>query len=170
MTTATTREPLAGRDDSEHLDRDATGRRGLCTFWLAEHCFGVDVLGVQEVIRHQDVTPVPLAPSVVVGLMNLRGQIITSCDLRIRMELGERPADLVPMNVVLQTPDGPLSLLVDRIGDVIEVSDDDFETPPSTVTGVARDLIVGAYKLDGRLLLELDTVRLVHGLAVSADT
>jgi purine-binding chemotaxis protein CheW len=60
--------------------------------------------------------------------------------------------------------------LVDRIGDVIEVSDDDFETPPSTVTGVARDLIVGAYKLDGRLLLELDTVRLVHGLAVSADT
>jgi purine-binding chemotaxis protein CheW len=115
------------------------------------------------------VTPVPLAPPVVVGLMNLRGQIITSCDLRIRLELGERPAGLVPMNVVVQTVDGPVSLLVDEIGDVLEVSEDDFETPPSTVTGVARDLIVGAYKLDGRLLLELDTLRLVNGLAVTTD-
>jgi purine-binding chemotaxis protein CheW len=144
-------------------------RRGLCTFWLADHCFGVDVLGVQEVIRHQEVTPVPLAPQVVVGLMNLRGQIITSCDLRIRMELGERPADIVPMNVVLRTADGPISLLVDRIGDVIEVADEDFEAPPSTVTGVAGELIIGAYKLDGRLLLELDTIRLVDGLAALVD-
>lgn len=148
---------------------DTAETRGLCTFLLADLCFGIDVLDVQEVIRHQHVTPVPLAPPVVVGLMNLRGQIITSCDLRIRLELGERPAGLVPMNVVVQTVDGPVSLLVDEIGDVLEVSEDDFETPPSTVTGVARDLIVGAYKLDGRLLLELDTLRLVNGLAVTTD-
>ncbi|MFN8050684.1 MAG: chemotaxis protein CheW [Acidimicrobiales bacterium] len=148
---------------------DMSMRRSLCTFWLAGLCFGVDVLDVQEVIRHQEVTPVPLAPQVVVGLMNLRGQIITSCDLRIRLDLGERSPGQVPMNVVVRTGEGPVSLLVDEIGDVIQVADDTFETPPSTVTGVARDLIVGAYKLDGKLLLELDIVRLINGLAVTVD-
>lgn len=136
--------------------------KSLCTFWLGEHCFGIDVLDVQEVIRDHDVTAVPLAPDVVVGLMNLRGQIITTCDLRRRIELGDRGDDAgPPMNVVVRTPEGPTSMLVDRIGDVIDVGAELFEPPPSTVTGAARELIVGAYKLDDRLLLELDTRRVV---------
>lgn len=143
--------------------------KSLCTFWLGDHCFGIDVLDVQEVIRSHDVTAVPLAPDVVVGLMNLRGQIITTCDLRRRIELGDRHRLPVgnrdgtgaPMNVVVRTPEGPTSMLVDRIGDVIDVSAELFEPPPSTVTGAARELIVGAYKLDDRLLLELDTQRVV---------
>ena len=130
--------------------------RALCTFWLGEHCFGVDVLDVQEVIRFQEVTAVPLAPAVVVGLMNLRGQIITTCDLRRRLDLGDRDDTSRPMNVVVRTPDGPTSLLVDRIGDVVDVDPAMFEPPPPTVTGPARDLIVGAHKLSDRLLLELD--------------
>lgn len=165
MSTVTTTAPAVAGNLT-----GAVGTRGLCTFWLGGLCFGIDVLDVQEVIRHQAVTVVPLAPSVVVGLMNLRGQIITCCDLRLRMELGERAPDDVPMNVVVRTPEGPVSLLVDRIGDVIEVSPDSFEAPPSTVTGIARDLIVGAYKLDGRLLHELDTAEVVSGLSAAADS
>src|SRR5262245_66079306 len=98
-------------------------------------------------------TRVPLAPPVVRGLINLRGQIVTAIDLRRRLELSDRPADQVPLNVVVHTDDGAVSLLVDEIGDVLEVSEKRFERPPETLKGPARELIRGAYKLSGRLLL-----------------
>jgi purine-binding chemotaxis protein CheW len=134
-------------------------RRQYCTFTVDGHYFGVDVLKVQEVIRYQEMTRVPLAPPEVRGLINLRGQIVTSIDLRRRLQLRERPAELEPVNVVVQTEDGAVSLLVDEIGDVLEVSEKDFERPPETLRGPARALIQGAYKLNDRLLLILDTAR-----------
>lgn len=134
----------------------------LCTFFLGDLYFGVDVTGVQEVMSTHELTPVPLAPPVITGLMNVRGQIIPAVDLRRRLEVAnERDSDVRPANVVLQTDGGPVSLLVDRIGDVMAVDDQLFEAPPETVTGVARDLILGTYKLDGRLLIELDIDRLL---------
>ena len=63
------------------------------------------------------------------------------------------------MNVVVRTPDGLVSLLVDRIGDVLDVDTELFEQPPETLQGDARELILGAYKLDDALLLELDIDR-----------
>ena len=77
-----------------------------CTFYVDGHYFGLDVLNVQEIIRYQDMTRVPLAPPVVRGLINLRGQIVTALDLRRRLELSERPADQLPVNVVVHTDDG----------------------------------------------------------------
>jgi purine-binding chemotaxis protein CheW len=132
-----------------------------CTFFVNGHYFGLDVLKVQEIIRYQEMTRVPLAPPVVRGLINLRGQIVTAIDLRRRLELEERPPDQLPVNVVVRTDDGALSLLVDEIGDVLEVSDELFEGPPETLKGTARELIRGAYKLPDRLLLILDTERTV---------
>jgi purine-binding chemotaxis protein CheW len=140
-----------------------------CTFYVDGHYFGLDVLKVQEVIRYQEMTHVPLAPPVVRGLINLRGQIVTAIDLRRRLELTERPADQLPVNVVVQTGDGAVSLLVDEIGDVLEVQEKWFEQPPDTLKGTARELIRGAYKLEGRLLLILDTERTVS-LTTHADT
>jgi purine-binding chemotaxis protein CheW len=125
------------------------------------HYFGLDVLKVQEIIRYQEMTRVPLAPPVVRGLINLRGQIVTAIDLRRRLELTERPADQLPVNVVVQTDDGAVSLLVDEIGDVLEVQEKLFERPPNTLNGMARELIRGAYKLEKQLLLILDTERTV---------
>jgi len=127
-----------------------------CTFYVAGHYFGLDVLKVQEVIRYQEMTRVPLAPPVVRGLINLRGQIVTALDLRRRLELDDRPADQLPVNVVVQTDDGAVSLLVDEIGDVLDVEEKLFEPPPDTLTGSARELIRGAYKLNSRLMLLLD--------------
>src|SRR5271155_5575003 len=100
-----------------------------CTFYVDGHCFGLDVLKVQEIIRYQEMTRVPLAPAAVRGLINLRGQIVTAIDLRRRLQLSERPADQLPINVVVQTDDGAVSLLVDEIGDVLEVSEKLFEPP-----------------------------------------
>jgi purine-binding chemotaxis protein CheW len=139
----------------------AEGRQ-YCTFYVGGHYFGLDVLKVQEIIRYQEMTRVPLAPPVVRGLINLRGQIVTAIDLRRRLELPDRPADQLPVNVVVQTDDGAVSLLVDEIGDVLEVSEKLFEPPPETLKGTTRELVRGAYKLTGRLLLILDAERTVN--------
>ncbi|MBX9678077.1 MAG: chemotaxis protein CheW [Gemmataceae bacterium] len=133
--------------------------RQYCTFYLDRLMFGVEVQKVQEVIRYQEMTRVPLASRVVKGLINLRGQIVTAIDLRRRLEFADRPADQMPMNVVVRTDEGPTSLLVDDIGDVLEVDENSFEPPPETLRGVARDVIRGAYKLKDRLLLTLDSDR-----------
>lgn len=139
-----------------------TATNQYCTFYLDELFFGVEVQKVQEVIRYQEMTRVPLASSVVSGLINLRGQIVTAIDLRRRLGLPDRPAGELPMNVVVRGEDGAVSLLVDEIGDVIEVSQDAFEPPPETLSGAARSLIRGSYKLADRLLIVVDTERAVH--------
>lgn len=136
------------------------------TFVLDDLYFGVEVLKVQEVIRYQAMTRVPLAPSVVQGLINLRGQIVTAIDLRRRLGLPARPEGELPMNVVVRTEEGVVSLLVDEIGDVVEVSPGQFERAPDTVTGPAREVVTGVYKLKDRLLLVLDESR---AAAVDAD-
>ena len=138
--------------------------RQFSTFWVDGLFFGVEVDQVQEVIRYQEMTRVPLAPSVVSGLINLRGRIVTALELRRRLQLHERPAGQLPMNVVVRTEDGGISLLVDEIGDVLEVEQEAFEPPPESLRGETRELIHGVYKLDGRLMHVLDTGKTV-GLA-----
>lgn len=137
--------------------------RQFCTFYVEGLCFGIGVREVQEVIRYQEMTRVPLAASVVRGLINLRGQIVTAIDLRRRLGLHDRAdaAESLPMNLVVRTDDGVVSLLVDEIGEVVEVDEDTFERPPPTLEGVARELVRGVYKREGSLLLVLDTARAV---------
>lgn len=131
------------------------------TFFLNNLFLGVEVLKVQEVIRYQEMTCVPLAPTMVQGLINLRGQIVTAIDLRRRLELPARPEGQLPTNIVIRSDDGAVSLLVDEIGDVVEIEDDSYEQPPATLNGVARELVTGVYKLKERLLLVLDTERTI---------
>jgi purine-binding chemotaxis protein CheW len=119
--------------------------RRLCTFHLERLFFGIDVGRVQEVFRYQSMTRVPLAPAVIRGLINLRGQIVTALDLRARLGLPERPQEMVPMNVVVRIGEDAVSFLVDDIEDVLDVEDADFEGPPATLKGPARSLILGTY-------------------------
>src|SRR3954469_22742409 len=97
------------------------------------HYFGVDVLKVQEVIRYQEMTRVPLAPPEIRGLINLRGQIVSAVEMRIRFGLGDRADGVLPMNIVMRTEEGAVSLLVDEIGDVVEVGEGAFERVPETL-------------------------------------
>lgn len=135
--------------------------RQFATFYLHGFFFGVDVLRVQEVNRHLEMTRMPLAHVMVEGLINLRGQIIPAIDLRRRLEFPAREANALPMNMVVQTEEGGFSLLVDEIGDVLEVPESCYEQLPPTVAGAARELIQGVYKLKGQLLLILDAERTV---------
>jgi len=135
-----------------------------CTFYLGDQYFGLDVLKVQEIVRHQPLTRVPLAHPMIRGLIDLRGQIVTAIDLRRRLDLPESTEDREPVNVVMHTDEGAVSLLVDEIGDVQEISEDLFERPPETLTGKIRELIRGAYKLPHKLLLVLSTEELLNAL------
>lgn len=131
------------------------------TFFVGDLFFGIDVLQVQEVLRYQKMTRVPLAPDVIEGLINLRGQIVTAIDLRRRLGLQHRVDGENPMNMVVRTEDGAVSLLVDEIGDVLEVGPETFEPPPENVDPAVRPLIRGVHKLKDRLLLILDTGKAV---------
>ena len=140
-------------------EKDMRAPRQLCTFMVDGLLFGVDVMNVQEVLRHQETTPVPLAPPTVRGLVNLRGQIVTAIEMRARLGLPQRPREDLPMNVVTTTRSGTLSLLVDELGDVLEVEEQSFEAPPEMMNAALRELVRGVFKLEGRLLLLLDAER-----------
>jgi purine-binding chemotaxis protein CheW len=135
----------------------------FCTFYVDGQFFGVPVQQVQEVIRYQEMTRVPLVHRVIRGLINLRGQIVVAIDLRRRLNAPDRPEDQLPMNVVVRTADGAVSLLVDEIGDVLEVQEETFERPPETLQSVSRELVLGVHKLPNQLLLILDTEKAVNG-------
>jgi purine-binding chemotaxis protein CheW len=133
--------------------------RQLCSFRLDRLLFGVPVEPVQEVVRGHRMTAVPLAPRGLAGLINLRGQVVTVVDLRTRLGLPPQPAGFTGVHLIVRSEDGPVSLLVDEIGDVIDLDERAFEAPPETLQGDSRELISGAYKLKDRLLLALDLAR-----------
>ncbi|HEY6038695.1 MAG TPA: chemotaxis protein CheW [Kofleriaceae bacterium] len=133
----------------------------LCSFELAGMTFGVAAVEVQEILRAQPITRVPLADPATAGLMNLRGQIVTTIDLRARLGLPLRDPDECHLNVVIRSSEGVFSLLVDAIGDVVSLDRAGFELVPENVPAHFRDLIAGAYKLPDRLLFVLVVDRVV---------
>jgi purine-binding chemotaxis protein CheW len=143
--------------------------RQYATFEVDNQLFGLDVAKVQEVLSFDTYTPVPLAPESVGGLFNLRGQVIAAVDLRVQLGLPPRTNQGPAMNVIVRTDEESVSLLVDRIGEVITLHDDQFEPPPDTLNGPSRHLITGAFKLDGRLMLALDTTRATSTTAATRE-
>lgn len=128
----------------------------LCTFDLDTLFIGIEVSRIQEILRAQPITPVPLAAPGIRGLMSLRGQIVPVLDLRQRLGVAPADPEVEQFNVLIRTGDGPVSLLVDRVGDVLEIETSAFEPAPDTLDAAYRSLIRGAYKLERRLLLALD--------------
>lgn len=134
-----------------------------CTFWVDGLFFGVEVSGVQEVLRYQPLTVVPSAPEAIQGLINLRGQIVTALDLRCRLGLPPRPDDALPMNVIVRSRGEVVSLLVDDIGDVITVDTSpgglELEPTPANVPSTVQDVVSGVLALPDSILLVLDADR-----------
>lgn len=128
----------------------------FCTFHVDHLLVGIEVGRVQEVVRHQPMTPVPRGPSEVQGLINLRGQIVTAIDMRRWLDMPPRDPGAEPMNAVVRLGEEAISLLVDRAGEVVTPPADAFEPVPPTASERIRSLFVGTYKLPERLLLVLD--------------
>lgn len=135
--------------------------RQLSTFFLGGLHFAVDVLTVHEVIRDPEVTGVPLSAPVVWGLINRRGQIVTAIDLRRRVGLPERPGDSLPVHLMVRVDGDGVSLVVDEIGDVLEVEEARFDPTPKAVPERVKAVITGTYTIDGHRLLVLDIPRAV---------
>jgi purine-binding chemotaxis protein CheW len=142
----------------------------ICTFFLKGVYFGINVLNVQEVIRPQAITRIPLAPPDICGLINLRGQIITVIDLQDRLEMREPQREsnikLVDeaqgFNIIVRFDDEVVSLLVDNVGDVLEFTQNTFQLPPTTLKGKIRWMLAGAYPLPEGFLLVLDTEKILN--------
>ena len=139
--------------------------REVCTFEIAGQTFGVDALDVQEIMPPQRVTRVPLAPPGVAGLLNVRGELVTALDLRHALELPARAASVDPMNIVLRTGEGLVSLLVDAVGEVMPVAESACEVAPPTLPAPARALTEAVVKLNGRLMLRLNTQAVIGSTA-----
>lgn len=155
-------------------ERDGGAGRGaasrqVATFFLDQLYFGIDVVTVQEVLRHQPLTTIPLAPPAIEGLLNLRGQIITVIDLRRRLAMPPRADGEPPMHVVVRTADGVVSLMVDAIGDVVDLSEAQVAPTPATLDSPLRESVRGIFALEDGLLLWLDEehVAAVGGLDVA---
>lgn len=131
------------------------GERRICTFALAGLRIGFGIEHVREVLAAPDVTPVPLAPPAVVGLMNLRGRILTVVDARTR--LGLPAGDHVrPTHVIVEHAGEVVSVVVDADDEVIDVDDAALGPVPTTVSEPIRLCATGAYQLSPGLLVVLD--------------
>jgi purine-binding chemotaxis protein CheW len=149
---------------TDHDKRGATQLQqdGLVTFRVAGQWLGIPVILVQEVLSSQCISPVPLSGEEVAGFLNLRGQIVTAVDLRIRLGLPRRTEEKPPMNVVVRDLDELFSLVVDEVGDVLEVSGDRLEEPPPTLDAVWRGIADGVVRLERGLLVLASVERLLR--------
>jgi purine-binding chemotaxis protein CheW len=134
----------------------------IATFQVENLLLGLPVKDVQEILRPQAMTTVPLAPAVVEGLINLRGQIVTALDLRQRMGLADHAREKRPMNIVVRAGESATSLLVDAVGDVVEVEPEALEPAPDNLPEATREVVSGIHQLEGRLLLVLDLERVLR--------
>ncbi len=141
---------------------EAVKTRQYATIHVGGLFLGIEVAKLQEVMRHEEMTDVPLAPPAITGLLNLRGQIVIAVDTRRSLGLPREAADGPSRNIIIRSEGGGVSLLVDDIGDVLDVPVEAFAPVPENMPAERKELIEGVYNLQDRLLLVLDTKRLLQ--------
>ena len=134
----------------------------LLTFMLAEQMFGVPVLQVNDVLGPQKITRTPLAPPAVAGVMNLRGRIVTAIDVRRCLGQPSREEGKRNMSVVVDQDGELFSLMIDSVGDVLQLSQDTFEDVPATLDSAWRSIASGIHKLQDKILVIIDVGRLLN--------
>lgn len=139
-----------------------TDPRHTCiTASIGQHLFGIPISRVHDVFRVGQLTPVPLAPPAVAGLLNLRGRIVTAIDLRRRLGLEGQPVREGAMAIGIEAAPDSFGLLVDTIGDIVELDPDSYDDNPVHLDGAWRDLSSGVHRVDGRLLILVDVAALL---------
>ncbi len=161
MTTETLDRP-AFRPDRPISDT-ATGveTQVLVTLTVAGQLCGIPVLAVRDILGEQVITRIPLAPPEIAGSLNLRGRIVTAIDLRRRLRLPPAPDGQARMSVVAEQGGELYALLVDSVSEVLSLDASLFERNPPTLEKTWAQFSTGIFRLDGRLLVVLDVVRLL---------
>lgn len=139
----------------------ADPRRTCITATVGDHLFGIPIGRVHDVFRVGQLTPVPLAPPAIAGLLNLRGRIVTAIDLRMRLGLDAQPIQEGALAIGIEAAPDSFGLLVDRIGDIVELDPDSFDDNPIHLDPAWRELSAGVHRLEGKLLILVDVTALL---------
>ncbi len=145
-----------GSENRSGMDRRTENNYLIATFYIGNEFCGIDALQIQEILRYHEVTTIPLSSNDIKGLINLRGRILTVIDTRYKLSIDESLWNKEPMSLVVYTEEDPVSLLVDEIGDIMEIEKRLYEPPPKTFKGFDARFISGVFKLEGRLLMMLN--------------
>lgn len=140
---------------------EVLNKNDFVTIWLDGQMCGIPVLEVHDVLSKQVITKVPQAPAAVAGVLNLRGQIVTAIDLRKRLGLNDRDDENEQMNVVVEFHGEPYSLIIDKVGDVLSLSEEAFERNPVTLDICWQNVSNGIFRLEKELLVILDIEKLL---------
>ena len=132
------------------------------TVHVSGQYFGLPVLVVNDVIKAVPMTRIPLAPKVVAGAMNLRGRIVTALDLKVRLGISGEEESKGAYNVVVEHNNDLYSVMVERIGEVLSLGEEDFEKNPVNLESPIKEMSAGVYKLQDRLMVVLDMARLIE--------
>ncbi len=156
---------MSASASAKHPERElASGqaKQDFVTVSIESQLFGIPVLMVQDILSPQKITPVPLAPPAIEGSLNLRGRIVTAVNVRTKLGLPPSEKKTNPMNVVVESGGELYSLMVDSVGEVLSLPDDQFEANPATLDEVWREVSLGIYRLDGQLLVVLNVSALLE--------
>ncbi len=137
------------------------------TIVIEDQTFGIPVLQVQDVLREQKVTKIPLASREVAGSLNLRGRIVTAIDVRRRLGLGDRNDNEASMSVVVEHKGELFSLIIDSVGDVLSLENSNFEKNPGTLEQTWKDISSGIFQLENNLLVVVDVPSLLENISNS---
>lgn len=159
---------LAGETEKFRKRRAGEKDEGLAqtdflTIIINGQLFGIPVLQVQDVLRQQRVTRVPLAPPEVAGALNLRGRIVTAINVRCRLGMPSlADSGTRTMSAVVEHENVLYSLIIDEVGDVLSLANSDFEAVPATLDPVWREIATGVFRLDDKLMVVVDVSRLLQ--------
>ena len=128
----------------------------MATFFVGQALCGMNILQIKEINKTMQLTPVPQAPDYVMGVLNLRGQIVTIIDLAKKLGLGETRIDEKTRNIIVNTHDGSAGVLVTKISDVVAAEREIMEKPPSNMQGIQGKYFSGVFKTENQLIGVLD--------------
>jgi purine-binding chemotaxis protein CheW len=139
------------------------------TFTLQNEEYGIEILKVQEIKGFSKITPIPNAPSFVRGVMNLRGTVVPIIDLRARFAMTEKAYDQFTCIIVVNVGTRVVGLVVDTVSDVLNIPNDSIAEPPELASVGDSSCITGMGKLGERIVMLLDTSKLVSADSLSSD-
>ena len=154
-----TNKPMVATPEGKQM---TTQTVEMATFYVGEALCGMDILNVQEINKLMDMTTVPQAPGYVMGILNLRGQIVTIIDLGKKLNLGKTDLSEMSRDIIVNSKDEYIGLLVSRISDVVEAEWDKVEPPPANIGGVQGKFFKGVFKTKERLIGILDVEKVLE--------
>ncbi len=155
---------MADVDEEEEALRKLS--EDFLTIHVGKQMFGIPVLQVQDVLREQPVTKIPLASSEVAGSLNLRGRIVTAIDVRRCLSMPDRDEGQNNMSVVVEHNEELFSLVIDNVGEVLRLKKTNFEKNPGTLDPAWRDISTGIFQLEENLLIIMDVSKLLENIKV----